>query len=258
MSGFPFHLIFDALAYFLGFWIFTREQQKGDSLPLKNRQLVILGAIGGAYIGSTLLGALEHFSLFLRPPSPLYYLSSKTIVGGLLGGLLGVECIKLFIGEKRSSGDAFVFPLILGMCVGRIGCFLSGVSDMTAGLPSSLPWAIEQGDGVPRHPTSLYEILFLLLLGLLLTLLKDALRPGSGMLFKYFLFSYCLFRLFIDFLKPREPVFLGLSFIQLACSLGILNYLVWHGRQMFAPSLCNFQRARVIPASERIDSIGLS
>ena len=36
--------------------------------------------------------------------------------------------------------------------------------DNTYGTPTSLPWAINFGDGIPRHPTQLYEVAFLLLL----------------------------------------------------------------------------------------------
>ena len=54
-------------------------------------------------------------------------------MGGLFGGLLGVELAKKIIGEKQSSGDLFVFPIILGIFIGRIGCFLSGINEFTYG-----------------------------------------------------------------------------------------------------------------------------
>src|SRR5258708_36630797 len=66
--------------------------------------------------------------------------------------------------RRRSTGDLCVYPLIFGQCVGRIGCFLTGLDDHTHGNFTSLPWGVNFGDG-PRHPTQLYEILFLLILG---------------------------------------------------------------------------------------------
>ena len=59
--------------------------------------------------------------------------NSKTIMGGLFGGLLGVEIAKKIINESSSSGDLFTFPLIFGIFIGRIGCFLSGVNEFTYG-----------------------------------------------------------------------------------------------------------------------------
>jgi prolipoprotein diacylglyceryltransferase len=85
-------------------------------------------------------------------------------VGGLVFGLISVELTKRYIGLRDSTGDLYAIPLALGIAIGRIGCFLTGLSDNTYGTPTNLPWAINFGDGIPRHPTQLYEILFLLAL----------------------------------------------------------------------------------------------
>jgi prolipoprotein diacylglyceryltransferase len=55
-----------------------------------------------------------------------------------------------------------VFPLILDTCIGRVGCFLTGLADHTHGVATALPWAVGFGDGVGRHPTQLCESAFLL------------------------------------------------------------------------------------------------
>lgn len=218
----PAHFLFDVLAYYVGFALFLMLRKKrSDPIEPVNRQAIIVGAIGGALAGSTLLGAIEHWSSFLNPPSLLYYLQNKTIVGGLLGGLVGVELTKKLIGETRSSGDLFALPLCVGIAVGRIGCFLTGVSDKTAGSPTTLPWGLEQGDGIARHPAALYEIAFLALLGIVLSRLGPRLSRFPGASFRLFLSCYCLFRFGADFLKDREAVLFGLSPIQLSC-LGCL------------------------------------
>src|SRR5581483_2391058 len=85
-------------------------------------------------------------------------------VGALAFGLLFVELLKKYIGVSQSTGDLYAIPLCLGIAIGRIGCFLTGLSDNTYGKRTSLPWAVDFGDGVPRHPTQLYETLFLLAL----------------------------------------------------------------------------------------------
>ena len=80
-------------------------------------------------------------------------LGGKTIVGGLIGGLVGVELVKLAMGIRRSTGDLYAPALAVAIAIGRIGCLLTGVADDTSGTPTSLPWGMDLGDGVSRHPT---------------------------------------------------------------------------------------------------------
>jgi prolipoprotein diacylglyceryltransferase len=151
-------------------------------------------------------------------------MSNKTIVGGMLGGLVGVEVTKKIIGVKVSSGDLMVYPLILAMIIGRIGCFLAGLKDGTFGVASSLPWAIDFGDGIRRHPTNLYEILFWIVLWLILVLIEQKHTFSNGSRFKVFMISYLIFRLLVEFIKPAYFFPIGLSTIQLVCIAGILYY----------------------------------
>ena len=53
--------------------------------------------------------------------------AGKTIVGGLIGGLIAVEWIKRRLGVTVATGDLFAVPLIVGIAIGRVGCFLSGL-----------------------------------------------------------------------------------------------------------------------------------
>ncbi|MBZ0088792.1 MAG: prolipoprotein diacylglyceryl transferase, partial [Thermoanaerobaculia bacterium] len=98
--------------------------------------------------------------------------------------------------------------------------FLTGLGDRTYGDPTALPWGIDFGDGVRRHPTQLYEILFLALLIVVLARLR---RRGvrEGDLFRGFAVGYFGFRLLVDFWKPAACRGLGLSAIQWVC-LGAL------------------------------------
>jgi phosphatidylglycerol:prolipoprotein diacylglycerol transferase len=192
------------------------RNRDGDRIDDRSRLTVLIGAAIGAVIGARLLWWLGEPGASLRA-----ILAGKTIVGGLLGGLIGVEAAKRAAGIRTRTGDLFVFPLIAAMIVGRIGCFAAGPADRTHGLPSTLPWAIAAGDDVLRHPVALYEIAFLLLMVPLLSQVRGA--PGDR--FRLFLTSYLAFRLAIDFLKPYPaPIAAGLSAIQWACVAGLLYY----------------------------------
>lgn len=228
MSPIAWHTAFEVSAYFIGMRLFLWQRRK-LALPVlddRDRSLWIgVAAIFGAALGAKLGYWIEDpRNAFADFPSWRHLLEGKTIVGALLGGLACVELVKRAIGARGSSGDAFALPLIAGIAIGRIGCFLSGLDDHTYGNPTSLPWAIDFGDGMRRHPTQLYEIAFLTALGLLLHWRRHAV-DRSGDRFRAFMIAYLMFRLAVDFIKPMPVQYFGaLSGIQLLCVAGLLYY----------------------------------
>ena len=116
-------------------------------------------------------------------------------------------------------------PLAVGIAIGRIGCFLTGLADGTYGLETSLPWGVDFGDGIVRHPTAGYESVFAVFLALVLLRFERRSRLGDA--FKAFMASYLAFRLAIEFLKPRGALVAGLSAIQWACVGGLVYYAWW-------------------------------
>jgi len=204
--------------------MYLRKRTK-DTINSPNRLSIILGAAVGALLGSRLMGFLENPVSHINQEMFLQLLNTKTIMGGLFGGLIGVEITKKIIGESHSSGDLFTFPLILGIFIGRIGCFLSGVNEFTYGSETSFFGAMNLGDGLQRHPTSLYELIFLLILFIVLqTIKKSDIHLASGDLFKIFMISYFGFRFLIEFIKPNVFYPLGLSSIQWLCILCWVYY----------------------------------
>ena len=220
------HLLFETLAYFIGFRVYLYTRNKGR-IPFDKAIWIVIGAIGGAAIGSKMLYWFEDPMKTLHNIINISYLmEGKTIVGGLLGGLIGVEITKKLVGWKRSTGDDFVIPLIVGMCIGRIGCFLTGLSDHTHGTPTNWITGVNFGDGVPRHPTQLYEIAYLLIVGVIIvSIKKKKLILWEGFLFQFFMLAYLLFRFFIDFIKPTPHPYLIFNNVQLAAMIGIAYYI---------------------------------
>lgn len=224
------HTLFELLAFFAGFryYLYLRSPEQ-DAITDEGRLWIIIGATFGALLGSRLIGGLEDPQRFFSGSAGwLYYYQSKTIVGGLLGGLWGVEIAKKIIGEKHSSGDLFTFPILLGMIIGRIGCFSMGVYEPTYGLPSDLPWAMDLGDGLLRHPTALYEIVVLVLIWIGLKVVESRVDLVSGARFKLFMVAYLIYRLLVEFIRPGIDLGLGMSSLQWACLLGLVYYWrVW-------------------------------
>jgi prolipoprotein diacylglyceryltransferase len=215
------HTLFEVLAYAIGFLLYlVVRARKGDRISDANRWSVLTAAIVGAAIGSRLLAWFDA----PPPDGVLQSFGGKTIVGGLLGGWIGTELEKIRSGIRESTGDLYVIPLIVGIAIGRIGCFLSGLPDGTYGVATTLPWGVDFGDGVTRHPTALYETTFALALGLVFLGIGRRLAPGQ--LFRLFMLAYLGFRVGVDAIKPGVSVALGLTAIQWACLAGVL-YTVW-------------------------------
>ncbi|MDP8966538.1 MAG: prolipoprotein diacylglyceryl transferase [Cyanobacteriota bacterium] len=218
------HFLFETLAYAIAFRLVLLNSRK-DTIAPTQRNSVIVGGMVGALVGAKVLVLLQHLYLAWQNWQEflLLLIQGKTVVGALLGGLIGVELTKKMIGVNRSTGDAFVYPLIVGTAIGRIGCFLTGLSDRTYGIATTLPWGVDFGDGIYRHPTQLYEIVFLVLLIIFLKI-RTRYHRQEGDLFKFYMIAYLSFRLLVDFIKPDFHPLLGLSAIQIACILGILYY----------------------------------
>lgn len=213
------------MAFFFAFryYIYLRRNDN-DVISNSNRLSIILGAIIGALFGSRLVGFLENPSFEYSLEYLITILNTKTIMGGLFGGLLGVELTKSIIGEKNSSGDLFTFPIISGIFIGRIGCFLKGIEEFTYGSETTFFTGMNLGDDLLRHPIALYELIFLSCLFLFLKRQSKSEPIKSGLIFQYFMILYFGFRFLIEFIKPNTFFILGLSSIQWLCVICFAYY----------------------------------
>ena len=152
MSGVLIHSVFDVLAWLAAaaaaVWLARIEK---ISFPAVTTDLAYIAAVLlGAGVGAYLFGTAN---LWLSGVSGL----GRSIEGAVAGGILAVELYKRTAGIHLRTGARFALPLAIGISVGRIGCFVSGIDDFTHGTPTALPWGHDFGDGVARHPVQLYE-----------------------------------------------------------------------------------------------------
>jgi prolipoprotein diacylglyceryltransferase len=232
------HLVFEWLALACGVQLYRWQRRRAGQPALlqPGSFAVVIGCILGAAIGNKLVFWIEMPHLW-QSAAPDWHLiaSGQSIVGGLLGGLIGVEIAKKCSGIHGSTGDQFVLPIVAGTVIGRIGCFLAGLHDGTYGVPTGLPWGVDFGDGIPRHPTQLYDMLFALLAGAWLWRARHALARAPGLAFKLYLSAYLAWRLLVDGIKPVPYAYaFGWSGIQWVCALALLCYLPVVFRQLFA------------------------
>jgi phosphatidylglycerol:prolipoprotein diacylglycerol transferase len=229
------HAVLETLAYGIGFRAYlVRRRRRGDHLADSARWTIVTAAVVGAVLGGRMLFWLEDPAATMALLHNVRALvAGKTLVGGLLGGWIAVEITKRRLGVTQATGDLFAVPLAAGIGVGRIGCFLTGLTDGTYGAPTTLPWGIDLGDGIPRHPTALYEAFFMAGLAAVLERFERERRQGDT--FKLFMASYLAFRLLVDTIKPGVRLAFGLTAIQWACVAGLAYYAWWLLRQARAP-----------------------
>ena len=218
------HWVFESLAYTAGFYLYRLlRRQRGDVIDSRARRWVTTAAIIGGFAGSRLLSAFEDpLVLVDHWRQPQLLLGGKTIVGGLVGGLIAVESGKRVRGIRVATGDLLALPLVFGIAIGRIGCFLSGFDDQSYGIVTTLPWGVDFGDGIARHPTQLYEVVVLAGLGAML-MARARETTIAGDRFKLFMVVYLGFRLLVEFIKPVVR-FGGLSSIQWVCLATVAYY----------------------------------
>lgn len=226
---FYWHSVFETAAFFIGIraYYFLRKRTT-DSISDVNRIIIMLGAMVGALIGSRVIALLENPDEIAQQTF-LTFFQNKTVAGGFLGGLFGVELFKKIIGVKIASGDLYVIPIIIALFIGRIGCFSMGIAEPTYGNVTTFFTGMNLGDGLLRHPVALYEMSFMIVLFIFFENIKNK-DLINGDRFKLFMVLYFLFRFLIEFIKPHKSLFLCFSSIQWSSIFIFLYYYKFIGR----------------------------
>ena len=178
--------------------------------------VTIVAAVIGAKIAVVLGDALWP----LQPFHDWYALlgSGRSIVGALLFGFLAAEIAKPILRYDIPPNDRFAVILPFSIGIGRVGCLIAGCC---RGVPWDGPWAISYGDGIPRHPAPLYEMLFNIAMGFVLLALCRR-QILFGRLFALYLLCYGVFRFLIEFIRDTAKPYDGLSAYQLMCIVMIV------------------------------------
>src|SRR3984893_4099324 len=153
MSGATLHAIFDVIAWACAglsiYWVTRRAGVCFPAAPASDWHYIAV-LVFGAGVGAVAFGTLN---LWLSQQPGV----ARSIEGAIAGGIAAVEVYKRSAGITARTGACFALPLVVGVAVGRIGCYLAGLDDFTYGTPTALPWGHDFGDGVLRHPVQLYE-----------------------------------------------------------------------------------------------------
>jgi len=190
------------LMYLIGFvsaWrlgLYRIQKGNSDWTVKQVEDLIFYGALGvvlGGRVGYTLF---YNFSTFSDNPVTIFYIWQ----GGMSfhGGLLGVIAAFFLFARKHNKNffqvSDFMAPMVpIGLGAGRVGNF---INKELIGRPmeSVMPWAMDYGDHIARHPSSLYQAVTEgLLLFIIVWIYSSKPRPLMAVS-AVFIGSYGLFR----------------------------------------------------------------
>jgi uncharacterized membrane protein YeaQ/YmgE (transglycosylase-associated protein family) len=193
---------------------------------LAERALFVARATGPGYFVALAIGAAAGAwasgSLnTLRQEAPAL---SHSIVGALVGAIAAVELYKALRGIRGSTGGVFVGSLATGIVVGRWGCLFAGLPDRTYGIPTTLPWGVDLGDGIARHPVQVYESLSM---AVFLAIYVAGLAVRAPWAMRRGFYALCVWygaqRFAWEFLKPYPAVLGPFNLFHLMCG-GLVIY----------------------------------
>lgn len=156
------------LAAFIAAYLVTIPRARILGIPERTIiDVFIVGLVGGL-VGARIGEMIEQWPGFGRDaqgrPLALGDLLRKAADidgGGMVwygGAILGGLLIALLAWQRRvrilELADLLMPAIVLGLGLGRVGCFLNGCC---YGRSSSLPWAVTARGGATVHPTQLYE-----------------------------------------------------------------------------------------------------
>jgi phosphatidylglycerol:prolipoprotein diacylglycerol transferase len=215
-----------AIAVMLGSWLTTRNAHR-IGLTREQALEVLSWVVGLGVLFSRLAFVVQNLSWYLQHPNEILDFRG----GGMSwhGCIIGLVLAVWLQARRVGVGSLDLLDLcapgsLLGLAIGRIGCFLNGCC---FGRECSLPWAVYLPDEITgkaayRHPSPLYEMT-LAFIGVAILQRILAQRRFRGQVFWNFLLVYSIIRFIVEFFRQSTLLALGLSLAQWV-SIGLMIF----------------------------------
>jgi phosphatidylglycerol---prolipoprotein diacylglyceryl transferase len=197
-------------------------RRDGISDALLENGAILVGA--AALVGGRILYLIQN-DPGMFASDPLHVLAvwhgGLSFYGGLTLGLAALWAYTRYVGLSFARAADVAAPAIAaGQAIGHLGCLIGGDS---YGLPASGPLAVVYTNpgamapqGIPLHPTQLYEAVSLGMLAVILWVSRDRLgRLGQGAVAAAYLVGNAAIRFALFFLRDDVVVLGGLKVAQL-------------------------------------------
>lgn len=236
-----------ALALFLGLMIAEHLAKKTEQNTENYLDLGIRVILGGV-IGARVTYIITHWSYYKFEPGEMFTLSQggMSFLGALAAGLFisFVYCRKRKLSWLKIC-DTALLGVITAQMLGRAGDFFSRstlgtYSDGTFAMQVELadvelqPMMLSRassrmfiGDFVQVHPVFLYEIAFLLVLGVLLAFLRKK-QKMNGFVLAFYLIGYGIIRFVTEFVRLDSVRIIGGVFsLEHLFAIVIILFGIW-------------------------------
>ena len=179
---------------------FTKPEDIEPETVLDLSIYVLIGGIVGARLLFVLMNYQQFtddfWSIFnLRKGGLAWY---GSIIVGIIAGIIFSRKHKISFWKLA---DMFAPPIIIGLAIGRIGCFFNGCC---YGRFTDLPWGVVFPEvypfGEPRHPTQIYSSILNIIIFYILNLI-DRRKKYYGQTFCYLIGLYGISRCAMEFLR---------------------------------------------------------
>lgn len=206
------------IAFIVGIWLAGRRA-RAARLPERFAFDISFVIIVVSLICARLTYVVTHWDEFVDHLfdiiSPIQHDGSIGIAGlVLVGGVIGGVIAAYAYARAKKLPLSLVFDvltpsLVIGIAIGRIGCFLNGCC---FGFPTDLPWGCVFPENslagsvyphTPVHPTQLYEMALMFILFVAL-LRFDRIPHPHGRTFALFLMAYGVARVWVEGLRWYE------------------------------------------------------
>ncbi len=220
----PLEIHWYGLAYVVGIlfaWWYAKHLVTNASLwpdgsPIRSEEIddFLTWAVIGIILGGR-LGYILFYDLgtYLAHPAQIAMLWN----GGMSfhGGLTGCILAMILFARRRGFGVFSLFDIIgpsatIGLFLGRLANF---INQELFGKPTEVPWGVIfpiTGDGIPRHPSQLYEgLLEGLILFVILRYFSHVQKrfKNAGFVAGMFVSGYAVARIAVEFVRlPDEQI----------------------------------------------------
>jgi phosphatidylglycerol:prolipoprotein diacylglycerol transferase len=231
-----------AVGVLLGAWLAARYGEE-HNIPRDVTYSLAMRMVVAGVIGSRITWVLSHLEEIDSPIDVIaIWEGGLQFSGGFVFAVIaGYPVYRHWNRLTRwHSLDGYAYGLAIGLGIGRIGCYAVGEH---FGSLTSFPLAVRYEGGSVReellgsvplqegmvfHQTALYELMYMVLLFVLLSLVLYVRkpRPGPGVAMALFTGFYGVARFLSDLLRVNDETFLGLTGAQYLC-LALLPTSAW-------------------------------
>ena len=188
-----------ALGIMMGFLVILYRAPKYHGISSDRTFNLVILVLIAALVGTRAYYVFFEWDFYSAHPEEIlnFRAGGLAIHGGIIFGCLMVAVLARIYKESFFNiVDVFMIAVALGQAIGRWGNFFNSEAH---GTPTDLPWAVYV-DGVPVHPTFLYESIWCFILFFILWKVDNK-RIFAGQTFFLYCILYSIERFFVEGLR---------------------------------------------------------